>query len=246
MGTVVLVTQARLNSSRFPKKILEEINGKSLIEIHLDRLLNSKFSENLIVATTHEDGIEDLLKLLKKKEISYYQGSVNDVLSRIYFASKKINPQFIVRVTSDCPLIDSKLIDQIIEYALKNNFDYVSNTLKENYPDGQDIEVIKWNALEYAFKFAVDNYDREHVTPYIIRNSTFHGKFLFKSANFYCSNNYKHIRMTVDEVLDLDAIKILISNLGFKKSWIDYTEFILQNRDIFKNQKIKRNAGSKK
>jgi len=246
MGGVIIITQARLNSSRFPKKILQKIKGQTLIEIHLDRLSKSKYSDNLTVATTYEDEIEELLDILNKKEIRFFQGSTTDVLDRYYNAAKDLKPDFIVRVTSDCPLIDPKLLDQIIDFALEQDLDYVSNILLEKFPDGQDVEVIKWSALSDAWRKTLTNYDREHVTPYIKKNSTFLGGTKYTSKNFDCKQNYNHIRMTVDEFIDYDAINRLIESLGLNSDWLAYTNYIIKNPHFFKNQKIIRNQGSKK
>lgn len=240
---VIILTQARLNSTRFPKKILKKINGESLIEIHLNRLLKSKYSKGLIVATTFEEGIEELLEILLKKSISFFQGSTSNVLDRFYSSVKNLKPSYVVRVTSDCPLIDPILIDQIIDFTLKKQLDYVSNILVESYPDGQDIEVIKFSALEKCYKQAELNSDKEHVTPYIKRNSSFYEKNLFKSLNYKCDYNYNDIRMTVDEEEDYNTIKILIDKIGVESDWRTYANFIMDNPSLFNNQNIKRNQG---
>lgn len=243
MEKVIIITQARLNSKRLPKKILKKINGQSLLEIHLNRLLKSKYSEGLIVATTFEEGIEELLELLVKKNISFFQGSTNNVLERFYKAVEELNPSYIVRVTSDCPLIDPNLIDQIIDFTLKMQPDYASNTLDERYPDGQDIEVFSFDTLKKCYNQAILNSDKEHVTPFIKRNSTFYGESLFKSLNYDCDFNFNNIRMTVDENEDFIAIKKLINEFGVESDWMTYTNFIIKNQNLFKNQCIQRNQG---
>ena len=245
MPKVFIITQARLKSTRLPEKILKEIQGKSLLQIHLESLQRSRYFKNLVVATTRERGIEKVIKLLKRMSIKYYQGSTKDVLDRYYKTLVPYNPDYIVRVTSDCPLIDGNLIDQVIDFALKKKVDYVSNTLVEDYPDGQDIEVISWNALKKAWKLAKVKFDREHVTPYIKNNSTFNGRSLFTSQNFPCQQDYNRIRMTLDEHDDYNAIQVLIKNLGFERDWLTYTEYIKNNPSLFSNQSIIRNEGSK-
>jgi spore coat polysaccharide biosynthesis protein SpsF (cytidylyltransferase family) len=127
--------------------------------------------------------------------------------------------------------------------AIKLNKDYCSNTLIENYPDGQDIEVFKFSALEKAWSNAILNSDREHVTPYIIKNSDFKGENLFTAVNFDCFKNYSNVRMTVDEVSDFKLIEVLIKNLGANKTWEDYTNFIINNNLIRINGEIIRNEG---
>ena len=245
MSKIFIVTQARLNSTRFPKKILKEINGKSLLQIHLESLSKSKYFKNLIVATTREKGIDKVLELIRKNSIKYFQGSTDDVLDRYYKAVLPYKPDYVVRVTSDCPLIDGNLIDEIVDFALNKSIDYVSNTLIENFPDGQDIEVISWGALKKAWRFAKKPYEREHVTIFIKDNSTFNKSDMFTSENFLSEKNYNHIRMTLDEKSDYDAIKILINDLGLGRDWLTYTEHINNNPLLFSNQHLIRNEGSK-
>ena len=244
MVNVIIITQARIGSTRLPSKILKKIEGKSLLQIHLERLKKSRYGDNLIVATTYEDGVEQIIKIANSVQVDYYQGDTDDVLGRFYNAAKDRNPDYIVRVTSDCPLLDPVLMDEIIQLAVDNNLDYTTNTLIEAFPDGQDVEVIKWSALKKSWIETTLNYDREHVTPYVRKNSSFFGKVLFTSKNFESSVNYNSVRMTVDESKDFDAVKTLITNLGIDKSWKVYTDFTLNNLGLFYNQKIRRNEGS--
>ena len=244
MVNVIIITQARIGSTRLPSKILKKIEGKSLLQIHLERLKKSRYGDNLIVATTYEDGVEQIIKIANSVQVDYYQGDTDDVLGRFYNAAKDRNPDYIVRVTSDCPLLDPVLMDEIIQLAVDNNLDYTTNTLIEAFPDGQDVEVIKWSALKKSWIETTLNSDREHVTPYVRKNSSFFGKVLFTSKNFESSVNYNSVRMTVDESKDFDAVKTLITNLGIDKNWKVYTDFILNNLGLFYNQKIMRNEGS--
>lgn len=150
----ILITQARTGSTRLPGKVLKEIEGKSLLQIHLNRLSKCKNISNIIVATTINE--ED--SIIYDKAIAWgfnaSRGSETDVLDRFYQAVKDKNADWIVRVTSDCPLIDPELVDQVIEFAQLNNVDYVSNGFENQYPDGQDVEVFKFSALEKAWKEA--------------------------------------------------------------------------------------------
>jgi spore coat polysaccharide biosynthesis protein SpsF (cytidylyltransferase family) len=239
----ILITQARSGSTRLPGKILMKINSESLLEIHLKRLNKCKNVSKIIVATT--DKSED--KVIYDHAIDWgfnsFRGSESDVLDRFYQAVRKEKPDWIVRVTSDCPLIDPILVDKLINFAHNNSTDYCSNTLVEKYPDGQDIEVFKFSALEVAWKNAILSSDREHVTPYIRNNSDFKGANIFKASNYPCSLDYSKIRMTVDEAKDFDLIKTLIKDLGTDKTWLEYTNHIIKN-DLNKiNNSIIRNEG---
>lgn len=239
----ILITQARTGSTRLPGKVLKEIEGKSLLQIHLDRLRNCKNVNEIIVATTINE--EDDVIIDKAIEWGYTasRGSESDVLDRFYQAVKDKNPEWIVRVTSDCPLIDPILVDEVITFVQENDKDYGANILVENFPDGQDVEVFKFSALEKAWKGANLQSEREHVTPYIRNNSDYKGGNLFSAVNYPCESDFSKIRMTVDVSRDFDLIEILIGKLGVKKSWLEYTNYIIDN-DLDKvNNQIIRNEG---
>jgi spore coat polysaccharide biosynthesis protein SpsF (cytidylyltransferase family) len=131
----------------------------------------------------------------------------------------------------------------VITCVKENNMDYGSNGLIEHFPDGQDVEVFKFSALETAWKNAKLKSEREHVTPYIRNNSNEKGTGLFTAINYPCITDYSKIRMTVDEVKDYELIKILIKKLGTKKSWMDYTNYIIEANLSTINGTIIRNEG---
>jgi spore coat polysaccharide biosynthesis protein SpsF len=239
----ILITQARTGSTRLPGKVLKEIGGKSLLQIHLDRLVNCKNVSEIIVATTVNE--EDNVIFDKAVEWGYSasRGSESDVLDRFYQAVKDKNPDWIVRVTSDCPLIDSELVDKVISFSQEKEVDYCSNGFIENYPDGQDVEVFKFSALEKAWKNAKLLSEREHVTLYMRNNSDFKGGNLFTALNYPCEYDFSKIRMTVDESRDFELIEIVINNLGTEKSWLEYTNYIIQNKLTDINDQIIRNEG---
>lgn len=239
----VLITQARTGSTRLPRKVLMEINQTPLLKIHLDRLKKSKNIDKIIVATTNSAEDNIIEKLVTEWGYEVYRGSEIDVLDRFYQAVKYINPLWVVRVTSDCPLIDPILVDEVVAYAQNKNIDYCSNTLIENFPDGQDIEIFKFSALEYVWKNAVKNSDREHVTPLIRELSNYKGNNLFSAINFDNEGDYSQIRMTVDEKRDYELIKIVIEEMGVDKSWKEYVQFIVSNKLNTINDTIVRNEG---
>jgi len=148
-----------------------------------------------------------------------------------------------VRVTSDCPLLDPVLVDEVITFVQKKNVDYGSNAMIERFPDGQDVEVFKFSSLEKAWKNAKLFSEREHVTPYIRNNSNGNGCDLFTAINYPSILDFSKIRMTVDEVKDFKLIEILIQKLGTKKSWMDYTNYIIDNNLGEINNNIMRNEG---
>ena len=240
---VILITQARYGSTRLPGKVLKEISGKSLLEIHLKRLNKCTKVSKIIVATTVEDADQRIYDYSVSWGFEVSRGSENDVLDRFYKALKNENADWVVRVTSDCPLIDPVLVDEIITFALNNDYDYVSNGLIERYPDGQDVEIFKFSALEIAWRNAKLKSEREHVTPYIRNNADGKGENLFNICNYPCEENFSHIRMTVDEPEDFDVIEFLIRKLGTDKTWLEYTDYMIDHNLTKLNERIPRNEG---
>jgi spore coat polysaccharide biosynthesis protein SpsF len=243
VSNTILITQARSGSTRLPYKVLKEINGKSLLQIHLERLKQCNSVSEIIVATTKNNEDQIIFDKAIEWGFSASKGSESDVLDRFYQAVKDKNADWIVRVTSDCPLIDPILVDDVIHFVQSNNKDYGANILLENFPDGQDIEVFKFLALESAWKNSKLVSEREHVTPYIRNNSDFKGGSLFSAINYPCDFDYSKIRMTVDESRDFELISILINNLGTDKTWLEYTNYIIQNNLTEINDSIIRNEG---
>ena len=238
---VILVTQARTGSTRLPRKVLKEIGGKSLLQIHLNRIKKCLNISEIIVATTTKKEDVEIYDKARDWGFTAFKGSEYDVLDRFYQSVKDKNADYIVRLTSDCPLIDSDLIDEVVKYAIQNDVDYCSNTLIQNYPDGQDVAVIKFSALKYAWENANMQSEREHVTPYIRKNSDYFGGKLFKSINYPCQHDFSRIRMTVDEIDDFVLISKLIEDLGDNGSWMEYTEYMIMNG--LNNISIIRNEG---
>ena len=243
VNKIVLISQARVGSTRLPSKVLKEIKGKSILEIQLDRVSKSKSINQIIVATPEGEKEAPIHDICNRFSIKSIAGSELDVLERYYNAAKAENADWVVRITSDCPLIDPELIDNIVNKIILTDLDYSSNTLIETYPDGQDIEVFKFSALETAYKEAFLKSDREHVTPYIKRNCITNMGNLFTSESIENDINYSSVRMTVDDIHDFNTIKILVEELGFNATWEEYTKFIISNQLLFDNQKTIRNEG---
>lgn len=243
VNKTILITQARYGSTRLPGKVLKEINGKSLLQIHLERLKKCKSVSEIIVATTTNSEDQVIYDKAIEWGFTSSRGSESDVLDRFYQAVKDKNADWIVRVTSDCPLIDPVLVDNVIDFVQLNNKDYGANIIIENFPDGQDIEVFKFSALEKAWHNAKLLSEREHVTPYIRNNSNLKGENIFSSISYKNSIDYSKIRITVDESSDFELIKTIITELGCNKSWLEYTEYIINNQLFEINGNIIRNEG---
>ncbi|EMO30082.1 cytidylyltransferase [Leptospira interrogans serovar Bataviae str. HAI135] len=202
------ILQARTSSSRLPQKVLMEILNKSMLELQLERESRSKMIDKLVVATSDSKSDDDLENLCKKLNIACVRGSLDDVLDRFYQAAKIYEPQWIVRLTGDCPLVDPFLLDEIIQFTISNDYDYGTNAIQATYPDGLDVEVFKFSALEDAWNHATLLSQREHVTSYINRQSD-----KFKIGHYKSSKDLSHLRWTVDEREDFELVKNIYENL---------------------------------
>lgn len=241
------ILQARMSSTRFPNKVLKEVNNISLLKYECERVIRSKKINKLIIATSINSSDDVLEEFAKKNSIDIYRGSLDDVLSRYFECAKEykeinsIDNLNIVRVTGDCPLIDPQVIDEVCESFEQGRYDYVSNTIIPTYPDGMDIEIFTFNALEDAHKNATLKSDREHVTLYIKNNNKFN-KF-----NYEAKNNFSHLRLTVDEQNDFDLIKNILKNLyPINKyfTYLDIISYMTKNPNLlFINSDIKRDEG---
>ena len=234
MVKVLGITQARVGSSRLPRKILLTIKGKTLMSYHLERVLQSKEVNQWIVATTTEAESGLITDIATELQVKSHKGDLNNVLSRFYEAALPYHPEYIVRVTSDCPLVDGHLIDQVVKYTISNQLEYCRTS--DEFPDGVDVEVFKFKQLEHAYQHAELPSEKEHVTPYI-------RKAVGESNLFRCTANYSHVRFTVDESSDLETVEVLIDKLGASERWETYAKFILNNPALFNNQAIIRNEG---
>jgi spore coat polysaccharide biosynthesis protein SpsF len=220
-----IITQARMTSSRLPGKILKEISGKSLLDFHIERLRKAGF--DIAIATTINDTDDPVVSFAEKRNIPVHRGNENNVLSRFYETAKKFNYEVIVRVTSDCPLIDPHLIRNSIEKYLKMNNDllYMSNGIERTFARGFDFEIFSFRLLEEAYNNATEEADLEHVTPYIWKNKSGKTEFYHIKQN----DDHSSFRITVDTPEDFELIKLLIDK--YKAADLSYAEIedILQS-----------------
>lgn len=226
MTSAVLV-QCRLSSQRLPEKILKKINSKTIIEILIERLKKVD-CDKVILVIANENNKEKLVKIAKKNKIDFFLGSKKNVLKRYYLAAKKFKIKNIVRVTSDCPLIDPKLINQGIKVYKKKKLDYLSNNLKISWPHGLDYEVFNFKALKLAHFKSSNSYEKEHVTPYIKRSNRLK-KFNIENKKI---NLDKYYRWTLDTQIDYDFLKALFKKnkrILKKFDWLYLLSFLKKN-----------------
>lgn len=209
MKTVIII-QARMTSTRLPGKILKEVLNKPLLEYQIERLRRVNFADNILIATTINDTDQPIVDFCSQHNIEIFRGSENNVLSRYYQSAKKINADAVIRITSDCPLIDPQIVDNITQFYLENSakYDYVSNTLNRTYPYGMDTEIFSFKALEEAYNEASSQSALEHVTPFIYSNQN-----CYRLYNVVNNIDYSNYRWTVDTEEDFKLITEIIRSL---------------------------------
>ena len=238
---IVALVQARMGSTRLPNKVMKPINGVTMIELLLTRLARAKEIDQIIVATSVDERNIPLVEHVRKLGYTCEQGSENDVLDRYVQAAEKHNADVVVRITGDCPLVDPDLVDEVIRQFKADNVDYCCNTNPPTYPDGLDIEVFTFKALEKARRDTADPFDREHVTPYLRKPGN------FKTAYIQHSEDLSALRWTVDEPADFVVIEKVLQHFHPRTdfTWTEVLNLQLQQPDIFNiNQHIIRNEGA--
>lgn len=163
MPKISAIIEARSNSKRLPNKVLLKVNQKTILEHLIIKLKKIKNLNDIIIATTTNKEDDSIVNIARKSKVKYFRGSENNVLKRVIDASNFFKVDIIVRITSDCPLVDINIVEQYINVFLNNNVDIVGNTKVRSYPDGMDIEIIKSKSLKKSYKFAKNNYLKEHI-----------------------------------------------------------------------------------
>ena len=246
---IIAIIQARVGSTRLPGKVLLDLHGKPVLWHVIKRVSHSKKINKVIVATTTLKEDNPIEELCHKEGISFYRGSSDDVLNRYYNAAQNIHSKgehldFVVRITADCPFIDPEIIDTVIETMVTNNYDYISNALQPTYPDGLDVEIFTFNALIEANNNARLPSEREHVTPYIIKNNS------FRKYNFPNQKDLSHMRWTLDEPEDYQFIQKVYNYLYDEKSLFhmqDILNLLSKYPELETiNKKYQRNEGYEK
>lgn len=238
---VVAIVQARMGSTRLPNKVMKPIGGVPLIELLLSRLARSNEIDQIVVATSVDQKNTRLVNHVRALGYACEQGSENNVLERYVNAAKVHNADVIVRITGDCPLVDSDLVDECIRHFHLEDVDYFSNTNPATYPDGLDVEVVTRLSLEKALRESKKPYDLEHVTPYVRETGA------FTTGCLAHSEDLSACRWTVDESVDFEVVENVFRhfspNLYF--SWHEVLELQRIRPDFFMaNQGIVRNEGA--
>ncbi len=207
---VVIIVQARMGSTRLPGKVMKEVMGKSLLEYLLERLKRVQRADDICVATTVKSQEQPILDLCESLSVKTFRGSEDNVLERYFMAAQEMQADAIVRVTSDCPLIDPGEIDKLIEQYYLEKYDFISDVPGRSYPLGMGSEIFSFEALDKAHKNAKTAPEREHVTPYLYWNPQI---FRLGACPYGNKKNQKDHRWTVDAPEDFQLVSKIIENL---------------------------------
>jgi spore coat polysaccharide biosynthesis protein SpsF len=206
---ILAVLQARSSSTRFPRKVLEPLLGAPMILRQIERIRRAKRLDALVVATSEDASDDALASLCQGDGVAVYRGSLNDVLSRFIGAARRFgDPEWVVRLTGDCPLADPDVIDRVVDEALRVGADYASNSVVPTYPDGLDVEVMRYAALAAIAAEPRSDAEREHVTLALYRQPE-----RFKIHHVRNADDCSHLRWTVDEPQDLVLVKAIYEAL---------------------------------
>lgn len=201
-----------MDSTRLPGKVMLNIDEKNpIIYYVIKQISESRLCDQIVIATTTLPEDEEIVKFAKNMSVPCFRGSAEDVLDRYYQCAKIFSFSTIIRITSDNPLIDPKLVDDAISFYKSNSYDYVTNCKPRTFPQGTEVEIFSFNALEKIWKNARKLSEREHVTPYFYNNPD-----QFKMFNIKNNEDISQLRWTVDREKDLELVKKII--LKIKKS----------------------------
>ncbi|MFN8359787.1 MAG: glycosyltransferase family protein [Candidatus Kapaibacterium sp.] len=210
---ILVVVQARCSSTRLPGKVLLEAAGKPLLIHQLERMSRASIPWKTIVATTTDSSDDSIVTLCEAYNYEVFRGHPTDLLDRHYHAALAFGADVIVKIPSDCPLIDPEIIDTVLQFYLAhpNAYDYVSNLHPATFPDGNDVEVVPLEVLHAAWFHADKPFEREHTTPYIWDNPS---KFYIGNVTCAGRKNYSMThRWTLDYPEDYDFIRTVYEHL---------------------------------
>jgi spore coat polysaccharide biosynthesis protein SpsF (cytidylyltransferase family) len=238
---VVAILQARVSSSRLPAKVLKPILGRPMLLHQLDRVRRARLLDAVIVATSTDPSDDPIEALCASSGVRCYRGSLTDVLDRFYQAALPLAPRYIVRLTGDCPLADPELIDRVVGFFAAGDFD-IAGADPATWPDGLDVEVMRFATLEYVWREATRPSDREHVSLFLTRQPD-----RFRVRGYGHDVDLSHHRWTVDEPEDFELVRRIYealypANAAFTTR--DILDLLAAHPEISAlNRKFRRNEG---
>ncbi|MCP4650687.1 MAG: hypothetical protein GY853_11500 [PVC group bacterium] len=239
---IITFIQARMSSTRFPGKVLKHILGKPILQLQIERARACKTVDKVVVLTSISEDDRPIVDMCKKINVDFFCGSLENVLDRFYQAAVKFKPDHIIRLTGDCPLIDAKVIDDMVKLYLKEEGDYGTNCVPVTYPDGLDAEILTFKALQVAHTEAVLPSHLEHLSLFFEEQSE-----RFKIVNLANNTDLSSLRWTVDESEDFEFVKAIFEELYPKKPLFcmqDVLDLLKRRPElILLNNRFNRNEG---
>lgn len=204
----VAILQARMSSSRLPGKVMLPLLGEPMLWRQIERVSRCRRIDRLVVATSIDPSDDAIEALCSDKGVACFRGSLGDVLDRYYQTAVTHRAETVVRLTGDCPLTDPGLIDDIIDFMGKGQFDFVSNAIEPTFPDGLDAAAFQMTLLKDAWREATLPSDREHVTLFMRRNAV-----RYRIGSYKGGIDRSHLRWTVDEPEDFELVERIYARL---------------------------------
>ena len=244
MKTLAIV-QARMTSTRLPRKVIKPVGGLPMIVFQLKRISISTSIDKVIVATSDHPSDDQLASLIESEGYCVFRGPLEDVLARFHSCCKAENPEVVIRLTGDCPLTDPHLIDEMVSEFYTGSWDYLANCADEDnlsVPDGFDIEIFKADLLDRAVNEAKLPSEREHVTPWFRRPDS-----ALNWSHYIHKTIRPYYRVTVDESTDFDVVCRIVDSFDHENGFLGVDEvvrFLNDNPSIASiNLKTIRNEG---
>jgi spore coat polysaccharide biosynthesis protein SpsF len=239
---IVVIVQARIGSTRLPGKVMLKLEDKTVLAHVIERCRQIMLANEVVIATTVKQDDDLIEQEANRLGVYCHRGSEDNVLHRYYEAAQARKADVVVRVTSDCPLLDPEVANQVIaKFIAKKGTDYCSNTLTRTYPQGLDVEVFSFSALERAFVNGLQSYEQEHVTPYLYQHPE-----IFELAAFVAAENYSQYRWTLDTQEDWLLIQEMYRRLYVPQRIFSWSEALRLMQDEPQLQRINHMIQQKK
>ena len=228
------IIQARMGSTRLPGKVMKKLDGKHTVLYYvLQQIENSRLVDKVVIATTTLKEDDAIVNFAKEMDVDYFRGDSQDVLDRYYQCARQYSFPVVVRITSDAPLVDPEITDQVIKEFVDSEYDYVCNTQPRTFPQGTETEVFSFSALEKIWSKAKLPSEREHVTPYFYTHPE-----EFDIFNVKNSQDTSHLRWCIDKENDLQVVKTLVQNISKRPILSgDIIEFIRDKPEILEKNR---------
>lgn len=222
---IIAIVQARMGSTRLPGKVMLDVGGQPVLARVVTRLRRARNLSAVVVATVAQPASQPIIELCHDLQVPTFSGSELNVLDRYYQAAQHVRAHVILRIMSDCPVIDPNLVDECIRTFQDDNVDYASNTIVRTYPRGLDTEIMTFAALERAWQSSVQHYERVHVTPYIYEHPD-----IFRVRFITNPTDVSHYRWTIDTPDDLKLLRAIYAHFDNRDdfSWQDVLSLMKQ------------------